>query len=317
MSNYPAFLRLRAFLAVAWCAVIFLPADHLTAQCQPFIKIDGKMVIANETVPSGVRFPIWLKGGQTLACGLTIDAISAIEFNETGGALEYNQVLSVSSQSPVTVPSGKVWKIESILKQPIISGGTNKVEYTMQGTSTFTVPSCAEYICIEVWGAGGGGQANQTTSPFSGGAGGGGGSYGQECFSVTPGTVYTVTVGAGGAGGSTNFGAGSAGGTTSVGSLISAGGGAGGTGSGGAGGTSTAAVSIPGFSGLAGCPQCNGNYYVGGAGGNGANGGTGGLYQSNNGTPGNSPGGGGSGGGGGSTQRTGGTGGPGKVVISW
>lgn len=303
---------------------IFLTALHedVSAQCQPFIKVDGKMVIANETVPSGVRFPIWLKANQTLACGLTIDAISVIEFTENGSTLEYSQVLSVTSQTPVSVPAGKVWKIESILKRPIISGGTNKVEYTQQGNSTFTVPSCAEYICIEVWGAGGGGQANQITTPWPGGAGGGGGSYGQECFTVVPGTVYTVIVGAGGAGGSAaSLSAGSAGGTTSVVGLISAGGGAGGTGAGGsgsgAGGTSTAAVSIPGFNGLPGCGSCNGSSYVGGTGGNGANGGLGGVYVSNNGTTGGSPGGGGSGGGGGSTQRAGGQGGPGKVVITW
>ncbi|MCC6600785.1 MAG: hypothetical protein IT223_08935 [Crocinitomicaceae bacterium] len=291
--------------------------EKLSAQCQPFIKVDGNILIANETVAEGLKLPLWLTSGQTLACGATVKGISLIEFTENGSALEYSQVMSLTSATPVSVPTGKVWKVESIMKQPIISGGTNKVDYVMEGTSIFTVPSCAEYICIEVWGGGGGGQGNQTSSPYSGGGGGGGGSYGQGCFTVVPGTNYTVTVGGGGLGGATSLGVGAAGGTTSVGSLISAGGGSGGTTGGGNGGTSTAPFNVPGFKGLQGWVTYNGSYYIGGAGGYGANGGTGGGYSSSNGSPGSSPGGGGSGAGGGSSQYKGGLGAAGKVSITW
>lgn len=284
-------------------------------QCQPFIKIDGKNLIANETVPAGIKLPVWLTSGQTLACGLTIEAISIIEFSENATSLEYSKVIAFTSQVPVDVPTGKVWKIESILKRPIISGGTNKVEFTMAGTNSFTVPACAEYICIEVWGAGGGGQGgNNTSAP---GGGGGGGGYGQGCFTVTPGTNYNVTIGAGGNGGSAGGSVGGNGGTSQVGTLISASGGSGGVLSGGAGGTSTADINISGFKGTAGVGGSNPP--LTGSGGDGGNGGKGGLgsYANADGNPGTSPGGGGAGGGYYNGNKNGGRGADGKVIITW
>ena len=90
--------------------------------------------------------------------------------------------------------------------------------YTTPGSYSFTVPSCVTSINVEVVGGGGNGGGN-------GGNGGSGGGYSSGTFSVTPGTAYTVNVGA-------------AGGTTNVGALISAtgggsNGGAAGSGSGG------------------------------------------------------------------------------------
>jgi len=291
---------------------LLLSSNTVKAQCQPFIKIDGKIIISNETVASGVKFPIWLKAGQTVSCGLTVESISIIEFTENGTSLEYSQVLSLSSKTPVSVPTGKVWKIESVLKQPIISGGTNKVEFVMAGTSSFTVPACAEYICIEVWGAGGGGQTGGTGIASYGG---GGGAYGQECFVVNPGTTYNVVIGLGGAGGGSSAGSsGTAGGSSSVGSLISAGGGNGGSSSGGLGGTSTAAISVPGFNGSQGVVS-----RPGGNGGYGGNGGAGGIGTSadQNGPAGSSPGGGGAGGSYYNSIKTGGRGADGQAIIYW
>lgn len=69
-----------------------------------------------------------------------------------------------------------------------------------QPANTFTVPSGVTSITVEVWGAGGGGgNSNNTTN--NGGAGGGGGGYARKALiGLTPGTTYTVTVGAGGIG---------------------------------------------------------------------------------------------------------------------
>lgn len=103
--------------------------------------------------------------------------------------------------------------------------------YSVSGAYSFTVPASVTTLTIEVVGAGGSGGVN-------GAGGGGGGGYAKGIYTVTPGAVLSVNVGAGGGG------AGS--GTSNVGSLISATGGANGTtvsnpsiGGGGAGGVGT------------------------------------------------------------------------------
>ena len=65
--------------------------------------------------------------------------------------------------------------------------------FSVVGTFTFTVPAGVFVIEVALWGGGSGGQGNDGGSGCAGGY-----SWGQ--FSVTPGAVYTVTIGAGGAG---------------------------------------------------------------------------------------------------------------------
>jgi len=289
------------------------------AQCKPMIKIDGKATVVNPNDDFGMRFPFWLKEGQTVAVGSSVSSISVIEFTENGTSLEYAGVYNITSTTPVTVPDGKVWKLVSVAMEN--NSSTYKKVTFAAGTYTWQVPACAEEICIEVWG--GGGSGNFTTGSLSSGSGGGGGGFGSECFAVTPGTSYTVNVGLGGAGGSANVNGGN-GGPTNVASLISATGGGGGTinstgGNGGAGGTSSAQSSAPGASGLPGIPAANpAASGSGGAAGNGGEGAPSASGSAGSGLPGAAPGGGGSGG-----QRfnssgyVGGKGGDGRVIISW
>jgi len=114
---------------------------------------------------------------------------------------------------------------------------------------TWTVPTGVTEISAFVVGAGGGGGGNDGTSgPTSSAGGGGGSSWGY--WTVTPGTSYTLRIGAGGASGNGNTGAdGGDGGDTYIKSgstvLLQGGGGGGGvsntssSNSGGAGGTTT------------------------------------------------------------------------------
>ena len=100
--------------------------------------------------------------------------------------------------------------------------------YGVPGTTNWTVPDGVFKIRARVWGAGGGG--GSMISADGAGAGGNGGGYAEGVYSVTPGDVIAIVVGAGGAkgtvaGGGTN---GLQGGTSSVGSLLSATGGGGG-----------------------------------------------------------------------------------------
>ncbi|MCC6601215.1 MAG: hypothetical protein IT223_11165 [Crocinitomicaceae bacterium] len=293
-----------------------LSANIAFGQCKPSIRIDGNISIVDQTSPAGLQFPIWLKTGQTLAIDQSTFSISVIEFIVDGNALAFSQVLTVTTVQ--TVPADRVWKVESVVKQ-LNPSSYSSITYSNYGTYSWKVPACASYICIEAWGGGGGGGGNATQSGSYAGAGGGG-AYGQECFNVTPGTTYTVTVGAGGTGGSSSGGAGGSGGSSSVGSLITAGGGYGGTGNaggaGGAGGTSTAANNISGGDGTNGNSPCNtaGLFSRGGIGGNGGAGGLN-LSPCNGGVAGTAPGGAGSSGG--WYNVLGAAGAAGKVVITW
>ena len=158
---------------------------------------------------------------------------------------------------------------------------TAQTVVTFPSTTTWTCPVGVTSIKVECWGAGGaGGGTNTVASTYSGG--GGGGAYTlNNTVAVTPGTVYTITVGTGAVG---TFISGAAGGNSVFGaSLVTANGGAGGT-------------------------TVNGGNGVGGAGGIGTfNGGTGGTATTVAGPKGNAGGGGGG---------AGSTGAGGNAVVS-
>ena len=124
--------------------------------------------------------------------------------------LVYNQTinLELNTGQEVVVPDGKTWKIEAIGvgakdSSQYITGFSNNsspsiftspIYITNVGQNNWTVPPNITSICVEVWGGGGNGDLMQ---------GGSGGGYGYQCFQVTPGTNYTLTVG--GSGGTTTF----------------------------------------------------------------------------------------------------------------
>lgn len=215
-----------------------------------------------------------------------------------------------------------------------IAGIPNMQVFTTSGI--FTVPSGVNKIMVEVW-AGGGGGGNANIFSVCSAGGGGGGGFGKDVFGVTPGNIFTVTVGTGGS-------AGQSGGSSSFGALISASGGSAGAsvsqnssaGDGGAGGTSLATFNSNGASGSGGAVGSSlhtgsltgGQSIVAGgaggaAGGLGGGGGGGGTARTQNSIGGNggngsSPGGGGGGAGeGGYGAGTGGVGGNGQVVVYW
>ncbi|MCU0832917.1 MAG: hypothetical protein MUC77_00575 [Chromatiaceae bacterium] len=138
------------------------------------------------------------------------------------------------------------------------------------GTTTWTVPTGVTSITVEAWGGGGGGGGRAGSSGTATARGGGGGAYARGVLTVTPGSTYTLTVGAGGAGGAAGANAGSAGGnsTFGVGPLVRAAGGSGGSaatsGAGGLGGTLADSIGDLRFRG--------GNANSGGGGGAGSTG---------------------------------------------
>ncbi|HRS53474.1 MAG TPA: hypothetical protein P5250_02065 [Bacteroidales bacterium] len=109
----------------------FLVYFSIYSQNIPTILIDGQPAVATGFTDS----PYWLKEGQTLDKGVSVNSISVIQYNiasspSGGNLLQFEGVINVTSQQ--TVPLGKAWKIESVAIDPsaIIFGGDNLGNHT-------------------------------------------------------------------------------------------------------------------------------------------------------------------------------------------
>lgn len=177
----------------------------------------SELIIDNaSTLFSNISFPYWLKSGQTINIGANTKTISVLEFNVDNNSLEFSKVLSINSLQ--TVPVNKVWKIESVglnntnsnLNLPNASAlegsSTNSSliptiyqspkKFETPGVYNWVVPPGVTSICVEVWG-GGGRSYYALIQGTTYRASGGGGGYGYKCLTVTPGTLYSITVGNG------------------------------------------------------------------------------------------------------------------------
>jgi hypothetical protein len=150
------------------------------------------------------------------------------------------------------------------------SSATNNAIYATAGTTTWTAPANVYSVTVELRGSGGGG-ATAGSAQFGGGGGGGG--YSKSQISVTPGSNYTIVVGAGGTvdhdGNDTTFGS----------TIVVAKGGKKGTAGSPTGTGGTGGLAGTGDTSYAGGTAGNGshyilsgslNYYVGGGGSGGA-----------------------------------------------
>jgi hypothetical protein len=137
---------------------------------------------------------------------------------------------SIANAVAAAVPTNS--SITNIV-QTYASGKTYTVQ-EFNSTTNWTAPTGVNAVSIFLVGGGGGGGGQGSTANGVGSGGGGGGQVFIGAKTVTPGTSYTVTIGAGGSGGtasSANIGNnGSLGGTSSFGNLASAIGGTGGRG---------------------------------------------------------------------------------------
>lgn len=143
-----------------------------------------------------------------------------------------------------------------------------KVYYRSAGVYQWTVPAGVYKVDVEVRGAGGsGGFGTQEV----GSGGGGGGGISKRLCNVVPGSVITITVGAGGAAVSAAGASGNAGTASAFGTFCSATGGAGGSsGSGAAGGYGAGGdLNMSMGSGSPALRNAPGTYALGGAGGGG------------------------------------------------
>lgn len=211
-----------------------------------------------------------------------------------------------------TLGGGGDWRhIESdLISKWVFVGASGKGRQAFfVSSSTWTCPGDVTSVIVSMCGGGGGGGG--ATGSTGGGGGGGAQCRTKETAVVVPGTSYTVTIGAGGAGGGPDQ-VGIAGGVTSFGILLSTSGG-----SGGARGTfPTAGGAAGGAGGVdGGTGGSAGAGVVGGSGGGTRYGGGGlGGASTNVGGAGGSFGG---GGGGGNASASGGAGAGGFIHIEW
>lgn len=172
-------------------------------------------------------------------------------FFNNPAALKYPTADGTSGQVLQTNGAG-------VLSFGAAGGGANIQSFP--ATGTYTKPPGAKFVMVEIWGAGGGGAEGGTVKflppgagqSAAGGGGGGGGAYTYRMFAAPQiGSTETVTIGAGGAGGSVPTGsAGASGGTTNFGTLLYSYGGKGSSpGCLGAAGGSIINANIRGFTG--------------------------------------------------------------------
>lgn len=154
----------------------------------------------------------------------------------------FSVTVKTPSGAGVTIPSGQSASVYGDGVKIISDAITSRI-IKFAGSGSFTVPAGVNTIFVSGCAGGGGGGAGATNSggqsSLVGGGGGGGGGAGQsvikQAYSVNPGDVIPITIGAGGIGGpGASAGSGNngnPGGNTQIGSLITlTGGGAGGAG---------------------------------------------------------------------------------------
>lgn len=155
--------------------------------------------------------------GDTIS-GSVMAKLNAILVKNTS-LIDYMPLLNSTIGTDNPVP------LDTIILQAVVG---NVFEYTTAGTYILQIPATVTKIKVTACGAGGGGGGVGYAVPNSAGGGGGGEAIVEQEYSVTPQSQLSITIGAGGAGGSDNA-AGKAGGSTVIGSLVTLRGGNGGS----------------------------------------------------------------------------------------
>ena len=121
----------------------------------------------------------------------------SVTVTASAGCTQATSVITISASSPTiaiaSVSNNFCAGGTTTINAFGLAGTPTVVSFTATGTSTWTAPSGVTSIQLLVVGGGGGGGFD------GGGGGGGGGVLSYSNFAVTPGTTYSLSVGAGGA----------------------------------------------------------------------------------------------------------------------
>lgn len=219
---------IEATLAEADDTAIVLPYYNAAAPNTPFNGPAGAGTSQNTRRTQ--RVSLQLKAGAAANTGT--QATPAVDSGWVGLyviTVNFGQT-TITNSNLATVTMATAPFIPAKLGPGFNPGFSRFAIFTSSGS--WTVPAGVTTIKVTAQGAGGGGGGAGATgaSTVSAAAGGNAGCLAVGIYTVTPGTVYTVTIGASGTAGAAGFHSGGNGGTTSLGSLISAPGGAGGPG---------------------------------------------------------------------------------------
>ena len=132
--------------------------------------------------------------------------------------VSYGQT-AISAGNIITLPGAPFLSFKLPQLRPGFASGVQ----TFTTSGIFVVPQSVTQVDVELWGGGAGSFASIPNVPSGGGSGGG---YARKRITgLSPGQIINVTIGSGGAGGTTAGNPATAGGTSSFGSFVSATGG--------------------------------------------------------------------------------------------
>ncbi len=196
---------------------VVLPYYNATNPAQPYSGPSNTGVAQNTQRTQRVQ--LQLKSGAPAASGT--QATPPVDSGWVGLyviAVAYGQT-TVTASNIAMLPTAPFLS----LKLPTLRPGFGSGCQGFQSSGNFAVPAGVSTVEVEVWGAGSGSYASVANVPSGGGAGGG---YARKRIAgLTPGQTVAVTIGAGGAGGTTAGGLPGSGSTSSFGPYVSATGG--------------------------------------------------------------------------------------------
>ncbi len=175
--------------------------DALTSTPYGFVFQNFGVPASELASVAGVQITFMDLGGENSTGKVTVQSV-AVSINRESGDQCIIADPFIEKVLPPPIPT--IVSIQAVrpLVQPGThgtggsegSGGSQQDTYSTAGNTTWTAPTGVTTVRVQVWGAGGSGVS------ASGGLGAGGGAYSEKIsYSVTPGSLYAVVVGAGGA----------------------------------------------------------------------------------------------------------------------